>query len=320
MGHDQTLAALKGLWDGGAGPRTLLFAGPESVGRRKAARWLAAFVNCRAKDGRPCGACESCRLLRAGAHPDYREVGPRTTTGTGRAKRSLELRIDQLVPREGGDPEPLGPWLLTRPRFEARVGVIDHAESLNVAAANAFLKLLEEPPKWALIVLVAPGPDALLPTVASRATTVRFRPVDEAELELVAPGAHGHPGWRLGQPGVLLRGSEAGAAEAREAAEALLEALGDDLGTAVAAGEAFAKAVGEALETGVEPGPLGWLREALRREAPGRYAAALDAIDRCERALGSYAQATLACAVLVLELRQVLDVGSSSSGSSVGAA
>jgi len=307
LGHAAQLAELRDLWRDGAGPRTLLFAGPESVGRRPAARWFAAYVNCSGPaEARPCGVCPSCSLLAAGTHPDLKEVAPRATTSTGRAKRSLELRIDQLVPREGGDPEPLGPWLLTRPRFTTRVGVIDHAESLNVAAANAFLKLLEEPPAWALIVLIAPGPEAVLPTVASRAATVRFRPVDAAELERLAPGATDHPAVRLGQPGALLRAAEGSGDGARRAAEALLQALDGDLAGAVTAAEAFAKATQEALETGTEPGPLVWLRELLRREPPQRYATAVAAVDRCDEALASYAQATLACTVLALELRAVL--------------
>src|SRR5690606_17380976 len=220
LGHAAQLAELRDLWRDGAGPRTLLFAGPESVGRRPAARRFAAYVNCSGPaEARPCGVCPSCSLLAAGTHPDLKEVAPRATTSTGRAKRSLELRIDQLVPREGGDPEPLGPWLLTRPRFTTRVGVIDHAESLNVAAANAFLKLLEERPAWARIVLVAPGPEAVLPTVASRAAPVRFRPVDAAELERLAPGATDHPAVRLGQPGALLRAAEGSGDGARRAAE-----------------------------------------------------------------------------------------------------
>ncbi len=315
VGHAAVLAELQRLWGARQGPRTLFFAGPQHVGRRSAARWLCALVNCqlrRPEEG-PCGRCESCRLLAAGTHPDLKEVAPALVTGSGRAKRDPEVRIDQLVEREKGDPEPLGPWLVTRPRFRVRVGVIDQADSMNAAAANAFLKMLEEPPDWALIVLVAPGPEALLPTVASRCVTLRFGAVDVAEvgtelgLGRAATDLTGHPAFRLGQPGALIASLEAAdAAEvARGAALRFLEATSGDLLSALTGAEELAKAASVAADAGTAPGPLGWLRELLRDRPAGVYAAALDAVDDCERALAAYAQAPLACAVLALRLRQL---------------
>lgn len=317
LGHERTLEQLKLLWAEGRGPRTLLFAGPESVGRRQAGRWLAAFVNCQAKDQRPCGHCPSCQLMVAGSHPDYKEVLPALTTGSGRAKRTTEIRIDQLVPRERGEPEPLGPWLLTRPRYRVRVGVIDHADSMNPAAANSLLKLLEEPPPWALVLLIAPGPEALLPTVASRATTVRFRPVSGALLADLADTDPQHPAVRLGQAGLLLASGQ-DADGARDAARQLLEGVAGSLTEALAAADVFAKEATNLTETAPQPSPFAWLRQLLRQAlvsddadavtaaAAQRYAGALAAIDECEEALASYAQASLACTVLALQLRQVL--------------
>lgn len=323
VGQGVALATLRRLWGEGAGPQTLLFAGPEQVGRRLAARWLCAMLSCSASGGeRPCGRCESCRLVALGVHPDLKEVAPALRTDTGRAKRSREIRIDQLVPREGGDPEPLAPWLRTRPRYAARVGVVDHADSMNQHAANAFLKVLEEPPPWAVIVLIAPGPEALLPTVASRCVAVRFRAVDvlavqgEGGLPPITPELTGHPGVRLGLPGALVRAAREPEATslARTASEGFLRAVEGDLLSALQGADELAKAITAALEAGTEPGPLGWLREALRKEGEGRggtahaatrYARALEAVDECEQAIEAYAQAPLACAVLALELRRL---------------
>lgn len=319
VGHDAVLTELTRLWGAGRGPRTLLFAGPQHVGRRLAARWLCALVNCseRAPGAGPCGGCESCRLLAAGTHPDLKEVAPAATTGSGRAKRDPEIRIDQLVRREQGDPEPLGPWLVTRPRYRVRVGVIDQAGSMNAAAANSFLKMLEEPPAWALVVLVAAGPEELLPTVASRCVTIRFGAVDPAAAlhalgtDVAAAALEGHPALRLGQPGALLSSLDAALATeaARAAARAFASALTGDLLEALTGAEGLAKAVAAAADAGTLPGPLGWLRELLRDRPPAAYAAALDEIDACERAIAAYAQVPLACAVLALRLRQVGVVG-----------
>lgn len=315
LGHRDTLPKLRELWAGGSGPRTLLFAGPESVGRRHVARWLAAYVNCAQQGDQPCLECESCQLLAAGAHPDVKEVSPALTTDTGRAKRNLEIRIDQLVPRKNGDPEPLGPWLLTRPRFNVRVGIIDHAEAMNASAANSLLKLLEEPPAWALIVLIASGPEAVLPTVASRSSTVRFKPLPAQELAEIPGVDPEHPALRLGQPGVLLGAAGAGNQAdtdvakdvAKDAAKALLAAVSVGLPATLEAAEEFATAVNASLAAARTPGPLDWLRHLLRDEAPTRYAAALGAIDDCEDALARYAQVPLACAVLALELRRIFN-------------
>lgn len=305
LGHESVLAELRRAWASGTGPRTLLLAGPEGVGRRTVAHWFAALVNCARSDTpeAPCWTCPSCLAAAAGTHVDIREIAPGDRTRSGRSTARALITIDRLVARQGGDPEPLGDWLRTRPQHRYRVGIIDGASSLTEGAANAFLKTLEEPPSWAVIVLIAAGQDALLPTVASRCTTIRLGPVELAGFDDLA----GHPGLRLGQPGALLRArAAAGPTEAaRRAAAELLNALDGDLLELLTTAEAFAKALTEAAEAGVRPGPLGWLLEPLRSLTPHAYAESVDAVTKCERALQNYAQAALACSVLALELRRI---------------
>ncbi len=292
---------MRGLVRAG-GPHTVLLAGPDGVGRRPVARWLAAALNCQAPDvaARPCGACPSCRALAGGDHPDVREVAPSLTTRSGRQRRQLEITIDQLVRRPNADPDPLGPWLERRPRYARRVGIIDHAEALNASAANAFLKMLEEPPAWAVIVLIATGPDALLPTVASRCATVRLGAVDVASFT----GLERHPAYRLGLPGPLARAREEGAAyhDVQEDVDRLIDALGGGLQEALEAADAVAKR----LDRTDVAAPLTLLREALRGLSAPAYAATLDAVERCERALEAYANPGLALTTLTLDLRAAL--------------
>lgn len=304
LGHGAALDALA-RWYLEDGPHTLLIAGPDGVGRRPVARWLAARLNCQAADpdARPCGACSSCLALERGDHPDVREVGPGRTTRSGRSRRRLEVTIDRLVPRPQGDPDPLAPWLEQRPRFRRRVGVIDQAESLTTAAANAFLKMLEEPPAWAQVVLIATGPDALLPTVASRCAVVRLGPVDVSAYAELAP----HPALRLGLPGPLehARSDMDAFARARDAVDALRPALDGELADALDAAEALARLVEADASDEAALSPLTLLRERLRDLSPARYVAAVDAVDRCEEALAAYANANLAFTTLVLDLRAV---------------
>lgn len=308
VGHDAVRVELRRLF-GANGPHTLLLAGPDGVGRRPVARWLAALLNCQAEPpSRPCGHCPSCRALATGDHPDLREVAPGRTTRSGRSRRRREITIDQLVSRPQGDPDPLGPWLERRPRFRRRVAILDHAESLTAAAANAFLKMLEEPPAWALVVLVATGPEALLPTVASRCACVRLGAVDVDGYRDLGP----HPALRLGLPGPLERARSdlEGFGEARDAVAGLVAALGGDLIDALEAAERVAKLV-EATDDGGADGdvaisPLTLLRETLRAWPAPRYAAAVDAVERCETALAAYASAQLAFTTLALDLRRLV--------------
>lgn len=301
LGHAEARAALRALVRAG-GPHTLLLAGPDGVGRRPVARWLAAALNCQAPDvdARPCGACPSCRALAAGEHPDVREVAPSQITRSGRQRRQLEITIDQLVPRPNADPDPLGPWLEGRPRYARRVGIIDHADALNVSAANAFLKMLEDPPAWASIVLIATGPEALLPTVASRCTTVRLGAVDVGMFA----GMERHPAYRLGLPGPLVRARQEGAAYAadQEDVDRLIDALGGTLQEALDAAGALEKRL-EKAEGGA---PFTLLREGLRGLPAPTYAVTLDAVERCERALEAYAHPGLALTALTLDLRAAL--------------
>ena len=303
-GQDEALATLRRLASSEA--RTFLFAGPEGVGRRLAARWLTALLNCAADAtdasgaAEPCGSCAACHLWDDVGDDlvsirDYREVAALSTTRDGRPARHRQVTIDQLVPRRDGDPDPLGPWLVTPPSGRVRVGVIDDAEHLGEAAANAFLKTLEEPPDHARIVLVAPGPDTLLATVASRCTVVRFKPVmpDAATRERLGP----HPAVRLGTPAAL-RAPEPHTLAARCAVDELVATLENPL----AATFASLPALQAAWPAGDELVP-GLLRERARSRGPATYLAFDAALEAAEAASAAYAHRGLLLRRLALALR-----------------
>ncbi|TVR91858.1 MAG: hypothetical protein EA416_08710 [Trueperaceae bacterium] len=299
IGQDAALVALRQLAAGGA--RTFLFAGPDGVGRRVAARWFAAYLNCRTGLDEPCGACAPCLTWRdvddgMVSLQDYREVAAPATTRDGRPTRRRVIGIDQLVDRPDGDPDPLGPWLARAPTERVRVGVVEAAEELGEAAANAFLKTLEEPPTRAVIVLVAPGPDALLPTVASRCTVVRFAPVtpDAATWRR----HHPHPALRLGRP-ARLRDDETTDA-ARRAVTAFTAALPTSLGATFAA----LRDLQDAWEADAELVP-GLLRESARARGAVVYAACDAALEAVETATAQYVHRALTLKRFALTLRSV---------------
>lgn len=162
----------------------LLFSGPARLGKRAVAIALAHRVLCEAPVAHhACGSCRSCRLLAAGTHPDFRAVGfINNREGT---KLRTEIVIDQM--RE------LGQQMALTPQFgRAQVAIVDPADAINHAAANALLKTLEEPVPGRYLWLVAAHPARLPATIRSRCQRVEFRlpPDDEARAWLVQ---HRHP-------------------------------------------------------------------------------------------------------------------------------
>lgn len=179
IGHDAIAERFRRVLGEGRLANTYLFVGPAGVGKRLFAKHLAQCLFCRNTpdaDLTACGQCESCLMVAAGTHPDLLEVGLK--------KDKRTLQIDQFV----GDQEhrnrvglchdiSLKPALGTR-----RVAVIDHADTLNTATANALLKTLEEPPPHSLIILIGTSESRQLPTIRSRAQVVRFAPLASDDL------------------------------------------------------------------------------------------------------------------------------------------
>ena len=294
-GHTEPRAVLRA-----SSAHAILLAGPEGVGRRPLARWFCAWLNCEAPGEEPCGDCAACRAWSGGTHPDYVEVASAQVTAQGRVNRRPEIRIGQLVAREGESAEPLSTWLSRRPVTRRRVAVLDGADRLTLAAANSFLKMLEEPPGWARIVLIAPARHSLLPTIASRVTTLQL-----ATVTGDPDGPSGHPALELGTPGPLLR-AQADPAQwhgTTEAVDGYLAACGQGLGPALASVSAFEKAW---LDPDMHDVP-GLLVARLReRLDPPAFAAADDAVLRCEELLAAYVTGSVALTGLTLELTGLL--------------
>jgi DNA polymerase III subunit delta' len=145
------------------------FLGPPGVGQEQAARALTATLVCRA-DARPCGTCDVCRRSLRGTHPAYLEFVPTGAVHRVSDVRERWLRIAAHSAGEGG-------WKVLR--------IVD-AERMNDAAANAFLKGLEEPPPGTVWILDVADPEDLPDTILSRCRAVRFAPLDQSTLDAEA--------------------------------------------------------------------------------------------------------------------------------------
>ena len=202
-------------------PPSLIFAGPEGVGKRLTATALAQALNCDKPidvDGSrdACGACAPCRRIARGVHADILVIEPGD---------SGSIKVDQV--REAIDRSAYRPFEGRR-----RLVVVDEADALMPEAQNALLKTLEEPPPASVFVLITSRPDVLLPTVRSRCQRLRFGPLTPGEVadvlirdHQVAPAdAHAAAAAADGSVGRALSGSAEDAHEARDAAARLLQA------------------------------------------------------------------------------------------------
>jgi DNA polymerase-3 subunit delta' len=217
-GHRQLLELIARAVVRGTLPPSLIFAGPEGVGKRMAAVALAQFLNCpNRSDDDSCGTCASCTRIVRRVHADVLilEAGD---TGA--------IRIDQI--RDAIERAAYRPFEGRR-----RVVIIDDADAVNLEAQNALLKTLEEPPAASTFVLVTSRPDVLLPTVRSRCQRLRFGRLSPADVAAVLMGEHkyaatdAHAAASLsdGSVGLALEGGSEEFVEAREAAAGLLESV-----------------------------------------------------------------------------------------------
>ncbi|WP_324780863.1 DNA polymerase III subunit delta' [Thiobacillus sedimenti] len=166
--------------------QALLLAGPRGVGKGALARAWAQALLCEAPqpDGAACGACPACHWFETAAHPDFRLLTlEEKAAKDGETRMATAIEVEQA--REAVDFVQLSTY-----RAGFRVVLIDPADALNLAAANALLKVLEEPPLNTVFVLVSDQPRRLLPTIRSRCTRldIGLPPFDQAVQWLAGQG------------------------------------------------------------------------------------------------------------------------------------
>ncbi len=270
-------------------PQVLLVTGPTGVGKQRLALWLAQLVLCERADREPCGQCRSCRLVTGLAHADLHWFVPIPRPKAADPGKQVEEAAEALgaVMEErrakplysqpdgmAGHPIAVVRLLqqragLTSVEGGRRVFIIGEAERLvpqesSQEAANALLKLLEEPPSGSLFVLTTVDARRLLPTMRSRAMPVRLKRLSDIEVA------------------EFLRREVDPALTARELEERVALGAGS-LGQALSAGDETDKAyraAGQLLQAITEgPGPT--LELALKQtpwSARGEFTAMLDAL------------------------------------------
>lgn len=144
--------------------------------RERLALDLTAAMLCRSDGVRPCRACRDCRKVYDHVHPDVIYVEP------DRSGKIPVIKVDQIR-------SVAATAYILPSEAEKKVYVLRQAELMNLNAQNAFLKLLEEPPRSAAFILAAASPDSLLTTVRSRCALLRDpteQPLESEEMRTLA--------------------------------------------------------------------------------------------------------------------------------------
>lgn len=159
-GQDRQVARLQQAVENGRIPHAYLFHGMDGIGKRTTALALAQTLNCRERGRDACGTCGACRKIDHGTHPDLFMIEP----------QGIVIKIEEI--------RQLQEQVRYRP-FEGikRVFIIDDADKMNLYAANALLKILEEPGPSNLFILITARPYLLPQTITSRCQKMRFNPL-----------------------------------------------------------------------------------------------------------------------------------------------
>lgn len=179
-GHETAVAAFRAALDGGRLHHAWLVAGPEGIGKGLFARKAALRVLAQGQGpvARPGFEVpeehQAARLMAAGSHPDFMLLERLAKDGGTELNRSIKIDQVRGLQRLFATAPTYSPW---------RVVVVDAADDLEAAGANALLKNLEEPPDSTVFLLVSHAPERLLPTIRSRCRLLRLAPLEQAEMK-----------------------------------------------------------------------------------------------------------------------------------------
>ena len=205
VGNERIVRALRAMLRRGRVPSALLFTGPRGVGKYTLARMFAQAANCQRLPDDFCGECDSCLRMAPLANPKPLIVAGLTERGESADAATVE-RTPLII-----EPHP-DVWLIVPdpvrlrtpvarpmirvgqlravqraayfvPTGKRRLFILDGADTMRWADADLFLKILEEPPESATLILLATTPDSMLPTIRSRSLQFYFAPVSVEEIE-----------------------------------------------------------------------------------------------------------------------------------------
>ena len=205
LGNERIVSAVRGMFRRGRVPNAMLFTGPRGIGKFRLARMFAQTANCARLEDDFCGECVPCRKIGQIADPVPLIEAGLTERGENADAAAVErmpliveansdvwlivpdpVRLKTAVARpmiRVGQLRAVQRAAYFQPEGKRRVFILDGADTMRWNDADLFLKILEEPPLTATLILLANTPDAVLPTIRSRCLQFHFAPVPVPVIE-----------------------------------------------------------------------------------------------------------------------------------------
>ena len=165
LGHEQIIEHLQNAIKLQKVSHAYILDGEEGAGKNMLARAFAQTLQCERGGTEPCGECHSCKQFLSGNHPDVIWV-------THEKPASIGVDDVRIQINDTGSIRPYSsPY---------KIYLVDEAEKMTVQAQNALLKTIEEPPAYAVLVLITTNPEVFLPTILSRCIQLKLRPLKDS--------------------------------------------------------------------------------------------------------------------------------------------
>lgn len=168
LGHEQIKEHFLNAAATGKVSHAYILSGEEGMGKKTLADAFAMILLCEEGGKEPCMQCHACKQVLSGNHPDLIYVTH---------EKPASMGVDDIR-------EQINDTIMVRPySSQYKIYIVDEAEKMTVQAQNALLKTIEEPPAYAVIMLLTTNPDAFLPTILSRCVQLKLKPLKDSVVK-----------------------------------------------------------------------------------------------------------------------------------------
>ena len=168
VGHEQIIEHLQNAIEADKVSHAYILNGPDKAGKMMIAKAFAQTLQCEKGGIEPCMECHSCKQAMSGNQPDIIYV---------RHEKSNTISVDDIRTQINND-------IVVKPYSSKRkIYIVDEAEKMNQQAQNALLKTIEEPPAYAVLLLLTTNADTFLPTILSRCVRLNLKAVRDEEIK-----------------------------------------------------------------------------------------------------------------------------------------
>ncbi|WP_455719468.1 DNA polymerase III subunit delta' [Agathobacter sp.] len=181
VGHEQIIEHLQNAISMGKVSHAYILNGPDLSGKMMIAEAFARALQCEAHGTEGCGECKSCRQADDHNHPDIIYV---------KHEKPNNISVDDIRTQLNND-------IVIKPySSKYKVYIVDEAEKMNQQAQNALLKTIEEPPAYAVIMLLTTNADSFLQTIRSRCITLNMKSVKDEVIKSYLMSKHHIPDYQ----------------------------------------------------------------------------------------------------------------------------